>query len=62
MLSPTTPYGAQAINAMVTHQAEIIAYNDDFKLMMLTTLPMLLLLPLLRRARGGTAGHAAVME
>jgi DHA2 family multidrug resistance protein len=62
MMSPTTPFGAQAVDAMVNQQAQIIAYNDDFKLMMLTTLTMLLLLPLLRRQRGGTAGHAAVME
>jgi DHA2 family multidrug resistance protein len=63
MLAPTTALGAQTVNAMVNHQAQIIAYNDDFKLMMLTTLPMLLLLPLLRRQRGGdTGGHAAVMD
>jgi DHA2 family multidrug resistance protein len=62
MLSPTTPLGAQAVDAMVNQQAQIIAYNDDFKLMMLTTLPMLLVLPMLRRQRGGSAGHAAVMD
>ena len=62
MLSPTTPFGARAVDAMVNQQAQIIAYNDDFKLMVLTTLPMLLLLPLLRRQRGGSADHAAVME
>ena len=62
MLSPTSPFGAQAVDAMVNQQAQIIAYGDDFKLMMLTTLPMLLLLPLLRRPRGGSAGHAAVVE
>ena len=62
MLSPTSPFGAQAIDAMVNRQAQIIAYNDDFKLMMLTTLPMLLLLPLLRRSSGPSEGHTAVME
>jgi MFS transporter, DHA2 family, multidrug resistance protein len=62
MLSPTSPFGAQAIDAMVNRQAQIIAYNDDFKLMMLTTLPMLLLLPLLRRPSGPSEGHTAVME
>ena len=61
-LSPTSPFGAQAIDAMVNRQAQIIAYNDDFKLMMLTTLPMLLLLPLLRRSSGPSEGHTAVME
>ncbi|MGA3403639.1 MAG: hypothetical protein ABSC95_30870 [Acetobacteraceae bacterium] len=33
----------------------------DCKLMALTTLPMLRRLPLLRRQRGGPAGHAAVI-
>ncbi|HVC60892.1 MAG TPA: DHA2 family efflux MFS transporter permease subunit [Acetobacteraceae bacterium] len=63
VLSLTTPLGAQAVDAMVNQQAQIIAYNDDFKLMMLTTLPILLLLPLLRGQPGGTPGsHAAIME
>jgi MFS transporter, DHA2 family, multidrug resistance protein len=34
---------------MVTHQAQIIAYNNDFRLMMLTIIPPLLLLLLMRR-------------
>jgi DHA2 family multidrug resistance protein len=63
MLSATTPLGAQALNATITQQSQIIAYNDDYKLMMLTALPMLLLLPLMRRPRGGSATpHAAVMD
>ena len=39
---------------MVNHQAEIIAYNDDWKLMMLTSLPMLLLLLLMRKQKQGS--------
>jgi len=65
VLMPTTPHAAQVLNGMLTHQAEIIAYNNDWKLMMLTSLPMLLLLLLMRGPKKGaigTAEHAAVME
>ena len=62
-LSPVTAHGAQALDAVINQQAAIIAYADDFKLMMLTSLPMLLLLPLLRRPRQAPAAdHVAVME
>ncbi len=64
-LMPTTPHGAQVLNGMLTHQASIIAYNDDWKLMMLTSLPMLLLLLLMRgpkHGEGGSAEHAVVMD
>ena len=43
-LSPVTAHGAQTLDVVVSRQAEIIAYNDDWKLMMLMSLPMLLLL------------------
>jgi len=60
---PSTAAGAAALNAEITRQASIIAYVDDFKLLMLLALAMLLLLPLMRRpSRGGAAasGHAAM--
>jgi DHA2 family multidrug resistance protein len=64
-LMPTTVHGAQVLNGMITHQAEIIAYNNDWKLMMLTSLPMLLLLLLMRGPNKNAAGggdHAVVMD
>jgi DHA2 family multidrug resistance protein len=64
-LSPTTAHGAQVLNQMLTQQSQVIAYLDDFKLMMLTAIPMLFLLPLLRRParrQGGGDSHAAVMD
>ncbi len=65
-LMPTTPHGAQVLNGMLTQQAEIIAYNDDWKLMMLLALPMLPLLLLMRRPNKGAAGpgpeHPAVID
>ena len=64
-LQPTTAHGAQVLNAMMNHQAEIIAYNNDWKLMMLTALPMLLLLFLMRGQKPGAghgSEHPAVMD
>ncbi len=64
-LMPTTAHAAQMLNDMVTRQASIIAYNNDWKLMMLTALPMLPLLLLMRgpgKRDGAVAEHAAVMD
>ena len=64
-LMPTTAHAAQMLNGMLNQQAAIIAYNDDWKLMMLTALPMLPLLLLMRgpKMRAGTpVDHAAVMD
>ena len=57
-----TPAGRLALNAEVTRQATIIAYADDFKLMMLISLAAIPLVLLLRGAktRGGAA--EAVLE
>jgi MFS transporter, DHA2 family, multidrug resistance protein len=49
MLDPATRHGAVMLDQMVNHQAQIIAYNNDFRLMMLTIIPPLLLLFLMRR-------------
>jgi DHA2 family multidrug resistance protein len=65
-LAPMTAKGAQVLNGMVTRQAEIIAYNNDWKLMMLMSLPMLLLLLLMRRPQRASGRdddkHAPVMD
>ena len=45
--NPTTSAGAAALDSMITRQATIIAYSDDFKLMLVTTflvMPLVLLL------------------
>jgi DHA2 family multidrug resistance protein len=50
---------------MVNRQASIIAYNDDWALMMLMALSMLALLLLMRKPKGGAphgSDHAAVMD
>ena len=47
----TTPGGIAALNAEVTRQAAMVAYIDDFKLMMLIALASVPLLLLLREER-----------
>jgi DHA2 family multidrug resistance protein len=49
VLDPTTRPGAVLIDQMINYQAQIIAYNNDFRLMMLVVIPPLLLLFLMRR-------------
>jgi DHA2 family multidrug resistance protein len=50
-LDPANPHGAALIDRLVNQQAQIIAYIDDYKLLILTTLPALALLLLMRRPR-----------
>lgn len=49
----TTLAGLRAMDGAVTHQATLIAYNNDFKLLFILTLAMLPLVFLLRRAKSG---------
>ena len=48
-LNPATRHGAAMLDQMINHQAQIIAYNNDFRLMTLVMVPPLLLLFLMRR-------------
>ncbi len=50
------PLTLDALNAEITRQSTIIAYGDDFKLMMLVTLPTALLLLLMSTPKA-TAGR-----
>ena len=49
LLDPTTRHGAAALDQMINHQAQIIAYNADFRMMSLVVVPPLLLLLVMRR-------------
>ena len=51
--------GLAALNQEVTRQASMIAYTDDFKLMMIVTLSAIPLLLLLRRGDRAASGDAA---
>ena len=63
-LNPLTAAGRAALDGMITLQSVIIAYADDFKLLMLLSLAALPLVLLLRNKEGGVVevDHAAVME
>ena len=58
----TAPAGLAALNAAVTRQAQMIAYNDDFKLMFIMTLVLIPLVLLLRPAARARPREPAVME
>ncbi|ALA17870.1 MULTISPECIES: DHA2 family efflux MFS transporter permease subunit [unclassified Chelatococcus] len=59
-----TTQGLSLIDQVVNRQAAIVAYADDFKLMLLITLPTVLLLLMMRRpgatAAKGEPGHAVM--
>ncbi len=61
-LGPQTAHGAALLNSMIDYQSQVVAYNNDFWLMALLALPILALLPLMRRPRGAPTGgaHAAL--
>ncbi|SJZ38017.1 MFS transporter, DHA2 family, multidrug resistance protein [Enhydrobacter aerosaccus] len=54
--------GVAALDAMINNQATMIAYIDDFKLMMTLTLVTIPLLLLLKRAKPQAGAHAAVLD
>ena len=58
-LDPASPHGAAMLDRMINHQAQIIAYVNDYVLMIFTTMPALLLLLLMRRPRHAPAPEAA---
>jgi DHA2 family multidrug resistance protein len=61
--NPATDAGRAALDAMITLQAQIIAYIDDFKLMMIVTLAAIPLLIAFKKAPGdGGKDHTLVVE
>jgi len=63
LFNPLTSEGAQRLDGLINQQATIIAYLDDFKLMMFTTLPALAFLLFMRRppaAAKPDPAHAAM--
>jgi DHA2 family multidrug resistance protein len=61
---PATRHGMALLDRVVNEQAQIIAYIDDYKMMIFTTLPSLLLLLFMRRPRASAKlpadAHAAM--
>jgi DHA2 family multidrug resistance protein len=61
--NPVTEAGRAALDAMITRQAQIIAYIDDYKMLMVATIVVIPLLIVFRKAQGGGgADHAMVVE
>jgi MFS transporter, DHA2 family, multidrug resistance protein len=48
---PATRHGAALLNEVINRQAQIIAYMDDYKMMIFSTAPILLLLLIMRGVR-----------
>jgi MFS transporter, DHA2 family, multidrug resistance protein len=59
--NPATAAGRAALDAVVTRQAQIIAYIDDYKLLLIATVAVLPLLAVFRKTSGAT-DHTVVME
>jgi DHA2 family multidrug resistance protein len=61
--NPLTAAGRAALDAMITQQAQIIAYIDDYKLLMIATLAVIPLLIVFKQASdGGSKDHAIATE
>ena len=60
--NPHTLQGAAILDRVVSRQAEIIAYVDDYVLLICTTLPALLLLLVMRRPPSASAATADPIE
>jgi len=59
-VSTATPQGLAALNAIVTDQATMIAYIDDFRLMMVLTLATIPFLFLIRKVKAAGGSHAVL--
>ena len=60
---PFAAAGRAALDAMITQQAQIIAYIDDYKLLMIATLLVIPLLIVFKRAPDkGDAQHTLALE
>jgi DHA2 family multidrug resistance protein len=61
--NPLTATGRAALDAVVTQQAQVIAYIDDYEFLMIATLSVLPLLAVFSRPSPSShEGHAAIME
>jgi DHA2 family multidrug resistance protein len=58
----TTSRGMTELNGAVTQQAAMIAYNDNFKLLLVLSLASIPLVLLLRKGRGGAPAEPLAME
>jgi DHA2 family multidrug resistance protein len=60
--NPATAAGRAALDAVITQQAQIIAYIDNYKLLMIATLAVIPLLIVFKKTSRGSADHTLAME
>jgi DHA2 family multidrug resistance protein len=62
--NPVAAAGRAALDAVITRQAQIIAYIDDYKLLMIATLAVVPLLIVFKNvaSNGGGADHVVMGE
>jgi DHA2 family multidrug resistance protein len=60
--NPLTAAGRAALDAVVTRQAQIIAYIDDYKLLMIATIAVIPLLMVFRKSAAPGAADHVVLE
>jgi len=60
--NPATAAGRAALDAVITQQAQIIAYIDNYKLLMIATLAVIPLLIVFKKTSRGGADHTLAME
>jgi len=60
--NPLAAAGRAALDAMITHQAQTIAYIDDYKLLMIATLAVIPLLLVFKKTSDGGADHPLAVE
>jgi MFS transporter, DHA2 family, multidrug resistance protein len=61
--NPITATGRAALDAVITRQAQIIAYIDDYKLLMIATIAVLPLLIVFKKSTGGDGpDHTIAVE
>jgi MFS transporter, DHA2 family, multidrug resistance protein len=56
------PHVLAQLNGTLTRQAAMIAYNDDFQMMMIMSLVVIPLLFLMRKGRGGRKAEPVAIE
>jgi DHA2 family multidrug resistance protein len=62
-LNPLTASGRAALEALITQQAQVIAYIDDYKFLMIATLAVIPLLVVFKgRSDAPSGGHSTVAE
>jgi DHA2 family multidrug resistance protein len=59
---PLTAAGRAALDALITQQAQIIAYIDDYKFLMIATLAVLPLLMVFRKPTGAPPAEPIIAE